>query len=103
MVFGIFGGIYYFIGPYQDQSKSIPEPKEVISQPEYAVLNVTSLPTGAQVYIDNSFNGQTPLNLRIPFGKHEVRLSLPDYYEWEAQLQLNEAETPLFVRLIPME
>ena len=104
MIVGILGGTYYFIGPYQDQPKSIPEPKEVISQPEYAVLNVTSSPTGAQVYIDNSFNGQTPLNLKIPFGKHEVRLNLPDYYEWEAQLQLNEAgETPLFVRLIPME
>jgi eukaryotic-like serine/threonine-protein kinase len=65
---------------------------------------VTSLPTGAQVYLDNSFNGQTPLNLKIPLGKYEVRLSLPDYYEWEAQLQLNKAgETPLFVRLIPMD
>jgi serine/threonine protein kinase len=104
MILGIFGGIYYFIGPYKDQPKSITEPKEAISQPEYSVLNVTSSPTGAQVYINNSYNGQTPLNLKIPFGKHEVRLNLPDYYDWEAQLQLNEAgETPLFVRLIPME
>jgi serine/threonine protein kinase len=104
MVIGIFGGIFYLIGPRLDQPESISEHKEVISQTEYSVLNVTSSPTGAQVYLNNSFNGKTPLNLKVPFGKYEVRLSLPDYYEWEAQLELNEsAETPLFVQLIPME
>lgn len=104
MLISILVGVFYFTGPNSDQTKSIPEPKEVVSQPEYTVLNVTSSPTGAQVYLDNSFNGQTPLNLKIPLGKYEVRLSLPDYYEWEAQLQLNEVgETPLFVRLTPMD
>lgn len=104
MLIIISGGVFYFTGPNSDQTKSIPKSEEIVSQPEYAVLNVTSLPTGAQVYLDNSFNGQTPLNLKIPLGKYEVRLSLPDYYEWEAQLQLNEVgETPLFVRLTPME
>jgi len=104
MLIIISGGVFYFTGPDSDQTKSIPKHEKVVSQPEYAVLNVTSLPTGAQVYLDNSFNGQTPLNLKIPLGKYEVRLSLPDYYEWEARLQLNEVgETPLFVRLTPME
>jgi hypothetical protein len=37
-------------------------------------------------------------------GKHAVRLTLPDYHEWEAQIHLTEeGETPLFVRLIPMK
>jgi serine/threonine protein kinase len=104
MVIGILGGIFYLIGPLLDQPESISESKEVISQAVYSVINVTSSPTGAQVYLDNSFNGKTPLNLKVPIGKYEVRLSLPDYYEWEAQLELNESgETPLFVRLMPME
>lgn len=104
MLISILVGVFYFTGLNSDQTRSIPKPDEVVSQPEYTVLNVTSSPTGAQVYLDNSFNGQTPLNLKIPLGKYEVRLSLPDYYEWEAQLQLNEVgETPLFVRLTPME
>lgn len=104
MLISILGGVFYFTGSNSDQTQRIPKPEEVVSQPEYTVLNVTSSPTGAQVYLDHSFNGQTPLNLKIPLGKYEVRLSLPDYYEWEAQLQLNKAgETPLFVRLIPMD
>ncbi len=68
------------------------------------VLKVESVPTGAQVFLDGSFQGKTPLTLELPLGKYEVRLSLPDYYEWEAQLQLSEeGETPLYCRLIPME
>ena len=103
MLISILGGVFYFTWTNSDQTKSIPKPEEVVSQPKYAVLNVTSLPTGAQVYLDNSFNGKTPLNLKVPLGKYEVRLSFPDYYEWEAQLQLKEVgETPLFVRLTPM-
>lgn len=69
-----------------------------------AVLKVQSAPAGAQVYIDGVFKGKSPLNLKLPLGKYEVRMSLPDHYEWEAQLQLREAgETPLFARLIPMQ
>lgn len=68
------------------------------------VLKVESVPTGAQVFLDGSFQGKTPLTLELSLEKYEVRLSLPNYYEWEAQLQLNEeGETPLFCRLIPMD
>ena len=69
-----------------------------------ASLQVESIPEGAQVFIDSSFKGKTPLELDLPLGKHEVRLSLPNYYEWEAQLQLDkEGQQPLFVRLISAE
>jgi hypothetical protein len=37
-------------------------------------------------------------------GTYEVRLSLPDYYEWEGQLQLQSTEEiPLTVSLLKME
>jgi serine/threonine protein kinase len=69
-----------------------------------AVVKVNSDPTGAQVFVDGTFRGQTPLEFTLPLGKYEVRLSSHNYYEWESQLQLNqEVETPLFVRLIPMD
>ena len=67
------------------------------------MLKVDSDPVGARVFVDNSYLGNTPLALDLPLGKHEIRLSLHDYYDWEAQLQLNhEGETPLNVQLIPM-
>ncbi|MGD9232185.1 MAG: serine/threonine-protein kinase, partial [Desulfobacterales bacterium] len=42
MLLIISGGVFYFTGPGSDQTKSIPKPEKVVSQPEYAVLNVTS-------------------------------------------------------------
>ena len=70
----------------------------------HSILKVNSSPLGAQVFIDNDFKGKTPFKIKLSMGKHEVRLSLPDYYEWEAQLQLDEkGETPLDVNLEPME
>jgi eukaryotic-like serine/threonine-protein kinase len=69
-----------------------------------SALNINSSPPSAQVYLDGSFKGNTPLKLDIPVGKYEVRVSLTDYYEYEAQVQLkDQSELPLFVRLIPMK
>ena len=67
-----------------------------------ASLKIESSPLGAQVFVDGLFRGQTPLQLWLPTGKHEVRLALPDHYDWEAQVRLKEeGETPLLVRLMP--
>ncbi len=72
--------------------------------PTLAMLQVESLPPGAQVFIDGSFRGQAPCDLPVPVGKHEVRLSLAGHYPWEAQVNLEETSLePLFVRLVPVE
>ncbi len=71
---------------------------------ETAVLNVTSEPTGADIFINGTFRGKTPLELQLPLGKYNVALNLKDYYEWEAQLQFDEpGSTPLHVRLVPIQ
>ena len=86
------------VGP---SSRSEAPPPAQIARP--AVLKVESVPAGAQVFLDGSFKGKSPLNFDLPLGKYEVRLSMPNYYEWEAQLQLREeGETPLLVRLVPI-
>jgi serine/threonine protein kinase len=69
-----------------------------------SVLKVESDPTGANIFLNGSLKGRTPLTVDLPLGKYEIRLSRQNYHEWEAQLQLDEAgETPLFVRLISMD
>jgi len=69
-----------------------------------AFLKLESSPIGAQIFVDGRFKGKTPLHLELPVGKHEIRLTLLDYYDWEAQVELTEeGETPLFVRLLPIE
>ncbi|MDI6720218.1 MAG: PEGA domain-containing protein [Methanomicrobiales archaeon] len=48
--------------------------------PSVGTIKVTSTPWGASVYLDGTYRGSTPLNITdVPVGKHEVRLSMPDY------------------------
>ncbi|MBN1931797.1 MAG: serine/threonine protein kinase [Desulfobacterales bacterium] len=98
-VLSLAGGYFYYSFYYPKISEKA-EQKKV----PYAFLKVESEPIGASIFLDGSFQGKTPLKFDLPFGKYEVRLSLNNYYEWEAQLQLDrEGETPLFVRLIPID
>ncbi len=64
-------------------------------------LRVESTPVGAQVFVDGTMKGKTPVRLGLPAGKHEIRLALSEYFDWEAQVQLSEgSETPLIVQLV---
>jgi eukaryotic-like serine/threonine-protein kinase len=69
-----------------------------------AMLNVTSDPPEAQVFLDGNFKGKTPLILNLPLGKYEMRLSHSNHHDWDAQIRLDEEkETPLFVKLVPIQ
>ncbi len=97
----LFSAGAFYISTHHEESTAPAGTQEIV---ELTSLNVESEPIGAQIFIDGSFRGKTPLKLDIPLGKHEVRLSLPEYYEWEAQLALEEkGEIPLSVRLVPSE
>ncbi|HQP12590.1 MAG TPA: PEGA domain-containing protein [Candidatus Omnitrophota bacterium] len=66
-----------------------------------AFLKVESTPAGAQIFIDGNFKGKTPSRLEVSAAKHEVRLVLAGYYDWEAQVEPKEnSEFPLVVKLI---
>ncbi len=90
----IIGGSSYYIFVIV---KTKPPPIEL------AIFNIESTPVGALVFIDSKFKGNTPLKLKLPIGKHEVSLTLPDYYDWEAQIKLTEdIMDPVYVKLIPI-
>jgi serine/threonine protein kinase len=96
--FLIAGGAYYF------RSHHIVEPTKIKEPVISAVLKVDSKPSGAEVAIDKDSRGKTPVKLTLMEGKHEVRLTMPDFYEWKAMIQLTrDAETPLTVQLSPIE
>ena len=84
-----------------------PAPRQSASEPELmvATLQLSSRPSGAQVFVDDLLSGVTPLDVELPIGKHEVRLALPKYYDWQAQIELtakNQVQ-PIFFRLLPVE
>ncbi|WP_155320816.1 serine/threonine-protein kinase [Desulfosarcina ovata] len=105
------GAIGYMVIPKPDRPPAEPPPVDLTTpkpKPEpvpaplpLSTLSVTSTPTGAQVFVDSLFKGNTPVDISLSPGRYEVRLNLPEYYEWEAQLQIGETDsTPLDVRLI---
>lgn len=71
---------------------------------EQATLKITSEPEGARVFVDNDLKGQTPIDLPLPLGKYELRLSMDGFLEWEAQVELDVADvTPLHIAMRALE
>ncbi len=67
-------------------------------------LKLDSKPVGATVSIDGEHRGQTPLEVSLPPGAHEVRLTLPDHGDWEAQVKVAENRvTQIPVELIRLQ
>ena len=66
-------------------------------------MAVETEPSVAQIFLNDSFAGNTPASINLPLGKYEVRLKLHGHYDWEAQLKLDKkGETPLKVKLLSM-
>ncbi|UCH80763.1 MAG: serine/threonine protein kinase, partial [Nitrospiraceae bacterium] len=99
LALAISGGLtYVLLTPHDDPGKTS------VNKSVMSFLKVNSTPAGAQVFIDSKYEGNTPLKLELPVGKHEIRLTAPSYYDWEAQVKLKEQkETPLNVRLTRLE
>ena len=45
------------------------------------VVRVTSVPEGAQVFVDGRFQGQTPAELELPEGEHSIRVRQQGFAE----------------------
>ena len=52
--------------------------------PAHGDLRVTSRPVEAEVYVDGSLRGVTPLLIELPAGKHAVRVGAPRLEHWRA-------------------
>ena len=96
------GGIYLFTGK-RDAAPTAPPPAPSSAPKETAAssLRVSTSPAGASVFLDGAPKGVTPLRLESSPGKHEVRIALAGYEEWEARVDLAQgAELPLDVDLV---
>jgi eukaryotic-like serine/threonine-protein kinase len=75
-----------------------------VPPPVTALVNITSEPSSASIYLNNMFKGKTPMRCQLPLGTYDVRLTLAEYYESEAQIDVRDAsEMPVHLRLIPKE
>lgn len=61
----------------------------VAAQPgAVGTLRITSDPTGAEIYIDGKFVGQTPSTIPTPTGTHKIVLRSAGKKDWERELEV---------------
>jgi len=51
-----------------------------------ATVAVSTNPDGADIYADGVFVGNAPANLKLPAGKHTIRVSQSDYKDWSREI-----------------
>jgi PEGA domain len=51
-------------------------------------ITVSSDPTGAEVYVDGKFVGQTPSTIQLPAGSHHIELRSPGKQDWSRDLEV---------------
>jgi serine protease Do len=67
-----------------------------------AVVNVTSEPAGADIYVDGAFVGNTPSVLHLSAGTHTVKIQSAGKQPWERQLEvLKDSKVTLSAMLGP--
>ncbi len=97
------GGVYHFTKG-RDAAAPAAQPSAPVVAPKgtpASSLLVSTSPAGASVFLDGGVKGVTPIRLEAPPGKHEVRITLSGYEEWEAQVEMAQgSETPLDVELV---
>ncbi|MGD0414628.1 MAG: PEGA domain-containing protein [Terriglobales bacterium] len=79
----------------------VPDPKAVPAAPsitksadatpaskEEGKIILTSVPDGADVYVDDSFVGNAPATLKLPAGKHTIKVSQSGYAAWTKEISV---------------
>jgi hypothetical protein len=51
-------------------------------------VTVSSVPDGADVYVDDSFVGNAPATLKLPAGKHTVKVTQDGYKAWTKEVSV---------------
>jgi len=79
-------------------------PVHAILTPKTGSISVTSDPSGAMIYLDNTLNGKTPRTITdVPPGTHTIKLILDNYKDWlDDNVQVTADETtPVHATLTP--
>jgi len=65
---------------------------EANPQPELAATGsivVASTPDAADIYVDGSFKGNSPSTLKIPAGKHTIKVAMAGYQDWTRDIDVS--------------
>ncbi len=84
------------LGGYKDWEKKVhvllSEERTIVKaklEKSRGMVEISSIPSSAKIYIDGEYKGDTPLSLyaeeHVDFGHHNLRLSLDNYRDWSKE------------------
>jgi hypothetical protein len=65
-----------------------------------AVVQITSAPSGADIYVDEKFAGNTPSQIKLKSGEHSIKITAGGE-EWSRLLQVTSGEVTVHADLSP--
>jgi PEGA domain len=65
----------------------------------YTGIEITSLPTGAEVELDGSFIGNTPSTVGVSPGDHTISVKKKGYKTWERKIKVSSGKVNVFAEL----
>lgn len=66
-------------------------------------IQLTSSPSGAEVYLDNQFRGSTPSNISdVEQGNHTLEFRYPGYKSWSTGISVSSGVSHYYAALIPL-
>ncbi len=70
------------------EGKSAEQPSDAAPKdsPTTGTISLTSTPDGADVSVDGAFLGNTPATLKLPAGKHSIKVSLAGHKDWTKEI-----------------
>ena len=85
--------------PPADPSASAPAPRPAPAPVEKGIIHLATTPSGASIFLNGRFVGQTPATLLAP-GPHTIRLSLDGAKHWQQDIEvLDGSEVTLQIDL----
>jgi hypothetical protein len=72
------------------------------ASPSQASLDISSMPSGADIELDGNFVGNTPSTVGVTPGDHVLRLSKNGYAKWERKLRASSGTIRITPELEPL-
>ncbi len=104
---GILRNYYYDhpieAGSVYEMVLSTAEVELVVKESEVVLqwFSILSEPEGANVYIDDKFEGLTPFYRRLPEGTYNYIVEMPRYYTQAGQVEIRGDKSDLDIKLLP--
>ena len=92
--------------PQQNQQPSVPSQGQAQpAQPQSAEVSVTiqSEPTGADIEIDGSYEGNTPTQTMLIPGEYVIRVARPGFKAWERRVMIKAGSAKTFNAILEQE